>query len=313
MLPTWQPTASLANLELRAAVLQKIREFFWARQVLEVETPLLCHATVPNPNLSSFRINNSYLQTSPEFAMKRIVAAMRRDVYQICKAFRDDEVGRIHNREFTMLEWYRIGFDHYRLMDEIEELMRVILGVTGVDRIAYKDIFQRELQLDVCKCSLSELTMCAERNNLHLPNTINDTERTFWLQLLFSHLIEPKLGQGGRPIFIYNFPAAEAALAKISPTDSSVAERFELYFKGVELANGFHELTDPEEQRQRFILEQQERAKLNLSAVPLDENFLAALAALPACAGVAIGLDRLLMLVAGANSIADVISFVGNE
>jgi elongation factor P--(R)-beta-lysine ligase len=313
---TWFPTAPLKNLELRATVLAKVRNFFARKNVLEIETPLLAACSVTNPHLVSFEVKHSYLQTSPEFAMKRIIAAFKRDIYQICKAFRDEESGRRHHREFTLLEWYRVGFDHHQLMDEMDELLQEIMGTKAAARFTYEDIFVQELNLHPHHCSIEEMIAVVSRKKLNLNLELfadqSLADRDFWLQLLFSHCIEPKLGLI-QPVFIYDFPASQAALAKISSSDQKVAERFEVYYRGIELANGFHELTDAREQRARFEVELTRRQELSLPALALDENFLASVDLLPSCAGVAVGVDRILLILAGAKSLREVISFVGNE
>lgn len=289
---------------LRSNVLAKIREFFSARNVIEVETPLLLPSTNPAPYLNSFCFENLYLQTSPEFAMKHLLAAGSGDIYQICKAFRQGELGRNHNPEFTMLEWYRIGFDHHNLMDEVNEFLKYIIIVPNAKRFTYAEIFERFLKIDPYTITNAQLKLIAENNNLVGAGLADDSDA--WLQLLFTHLIEPKLGFEC-PIFIYDFPVAQAMMAKVCEENPKVASRFEVYFRGVELANGFHELSDANEQRKRFTKDLSMRKKLNLPQVPIDENFLFALKKLPDCSGVAIGLDRLLMLVSNSNSLGDVL------
>jgi lysyl-tRNA synthetase class 2 len=309
----------LEKLQLRANVLSKIRIFFANYKVLEVETPLLYPSTIPSPNIQSFttkyNIGNTsktlYLQTSPEFAMKRLLASGSGDIYQICKAFRDEECGRLHSHEFTILEWYRIGFDHHRLMDEVDELLQLILQSKQAVRSSYRDIFLQHLQIDPLQADILELQQYAHQNDLNLdPKTQAELDKDSWLQLLLSHFIEPKLGLNNTPVFIYDYPAAQAALAKVSDKDNRVAERFEVYIEGIELANGFHELNDAAEQRQRFSEELQMREKLHLPAVPLDEELLAALSNLPNCAGVALGLDRLLLLAAKVSALQNVLSII---
>lgn len=302
----WQPSAPLKNLQARARIIKQIRDFFDARQVMEVETPLLCYTSVTDPHIHSIQAETHYLQTSPEYAMKRLLAAGSGAIYQITKAFRKDEVGRFHNPEFTMLEWYRPGFDHLQLMNEVDELLQLILKIPPADKKTYRDIFITHLALDPHTASVDELAAVA---NKHFTMYEKITDRDTWLQLLMSHCIEPQLGKK-QPCFIYDFPASQAALAKIQKTKPPVASRFEAYFKGVELANGFHELQDANEQRKRFAQNRTARKQLSLTDVPLDEFFLAALeSGLPDCAGVALGIDRLLMLALQAEHIKEVISF----
>jgi len=303
----WQPTASIKNLHKRAQMLKHIREFFAARDVLEVETPLLCQTSVTDPHIASIKVQRQYLQTSPEYAMKRLLAAGSGAIYQICKAFRQDEAGRLHNAEFTMLEWYRPGFDHHQLMDEMDALFQHLLEMPAAERKTYAAIFHEHLALDPHTADLAELAACAKAHNINVQMDV--TERDTWLQLLMSECIEAKLGLT-RPCFIYDFPISQAALARIQNTTPPTAARFEVYFQGIELANGFHELQDAKEQRKRFENNNIERQRLGLPTIPIDEYFLAALQhGLPDCAGVALGLDRLIMLAANCQNIAEVISF----
>lgn len=296
------------TLQLRAQILAKIRAFFTRRNVLEVETPLLSHSTNPALHLHSFvttyQTQNLYLQTSPEFAMKRLLASGSGDIYQICKACRDGEQGRLHNPEFTILEWYRVNFNHHQLMDEMEQFLHFVLNTAPAQRITYRELFLQHLNVD----PFGETN---ELKKVALAKRLDDnlaTDHDTWLQLLLTHFIEPNLGQK-QPVFVYDFPASQAMLAKINSDNPKIAERFEVYFKGIELANGFHELNDPKEQRQRFEEENKKRVQLNLPIIPLDENFLEALSHLPPCAGVAVGIDRLIMLMTQVNSLAKVIAF----
>ncbi len=319
--PDWQPTASLANLQLRAQVLRTIREFFVKRNVLEVETPLLSHATVTDIHLHSLATayhqpgeSNTfgecfYLQTSPEFAMKRLLAAGSGSIYQICKAFRDQEKGRQHNGEFTILEWYRPGFDHHQLMDEMDQLLQTVLSVSAAQRLSYAQAFQHYLAIEPHGANVNALQQCAQQHGIDVVVGLAHDDRDAYLSLLMTHLIEPQLGQQA-PTFIYDYPVSQAALAKIRQGEPSVAERFEVYVKGVELANGFHELTDSAEQRHRFEADLQQRREKDLPKVVMDERLLAALKhGLPACAGVALGIDRLVMLAAQSHALDNVMSF----
>lgn len=303
-----QPTTTNTTLHLRVQILAKIRAFFTRRNVLEVETPLLGASTNPALHLHSFhttyQTRDFYLQTSPEFAMKRLLASGSGDIYQICKAFRDGERGKLHNPEFTILEWYRINFNHHQLMDEMEQFLHFVLNTPIAQRITYRELFLQFLNVDPFS-ETSELKKVALAKGLDANLT---TDHDTWLQLLLTHFIEPNLGQK-QPVFVYDFPASQAMLAKINPGNPKIAERFEVYFKGMELANGFHELNNSQEQRQRFELENKMRIKLNLPIIPLDENFLEALLHLPPCAGVAVGIDRLITLMAQVNSLAEVITF----
>lgn len=297
-------------IHLRAKVLAKIRNFFATRNVTEVETPILSHAANPSPYLNSFCSNDLYLQTSPEFAMKRLLAAGSGDIYQICKAFRKDELGRLHNPEFTILEWYRIGFNHHDLMHEVSDLLKFVLNINKTESFSYEQIFIKILHLNPHTSSLGELKAVAKFNNLKIHDLTQylDQDYDTWLQILFTHLIEPKIGLEF-PIFIYDFPESQAMLARVRNENPKVASRFEVYFQGIELANGFHELNDVIIQRARFIQDLEARKNLNLSPVPLDENFLAALSKLPDCSGVALGVDRLLLLAAKYNSLDNVLCY----
>lgn len=315
----WRPSAGLEVLRARAELLARIRAFFQRAGVLEVETPLAAAAANPDPMLESLATRYTgpgaaagrqlYLQTSPEFAMKRLLAAGSGPIFQICKAFRDGERGRLHNPEFSILEWYRPGYDHARLMDEVEALTAPLLGITEpFERLSYGELFQRHLGLDPHAADTARLRACAqERGGPALAALELDADA--WLDLLLSEFIEPRLGRG-RPCFVYDYPASKAALARVRPGPPPLASRFELYADGLELANGFHELSDAPEQKSRFEAELRRRRAARRPAVPLDLNLLAALQqGLPDCAGVALGLDRLLMLQQGLSHIDQVLAF----
>lgn len=317
----WQPTAPFSALALRAQLLARVRDFFAQQEVLEVETPLLSGAAATDPQLDSFvtrytgpgaaQGRSLYLHTSPEFAMKRLLAAGSGPIYQICKVFRNGEAGRLHNAEFTLLEWYRPGFDHLRLMDEVEALVRHALApwrdLGAGERLSYRDAFLRHAGLDPHAADCARLAACAAAHGVHAPQ--GDLNLDAWRDLLLTHVIEPQLGRGG-PTFLYDYPASQAALARIRPGQPALAERFELYLEGVELANGYHELGDANSQRARFNADLTTRRTAGRDEVPIDERLLAALAhGLPDCAGVALGVDRLLMLAAGVSSLEEVLAF----
>ena len=321
--PAWRPRADLATLRLRAELLARVRAFFAARGVLEVETPMLSAAAVTDPHLASFSTVYAgpgprygwtlYLHTSPEFPMKRLLAADSGCIYQIARVFRDGEAGRRHNPEFTLLEWYRVGFDHHRLMDEVAELVTVLLAgrlpPAKPERLSYRELFQRHLDLNPHRTSVAELAARAKEQGVPIPLGMPLDDADPWLDLLLTHCIEPRLGMG-RLTFVYDYPASQAALARLRLDDPPVGERFELYLNGIELANGFHELGDADEQRRRFEAENAARRGLGLPLMPMDENLLAALAVgLPDCAGVALGFDRLVMLAAGKTTLAEVLAF----
>ncbi len=296
-----------SQLHLRARLLQQLRNFFAARNVLEVETPLLATSTATDPHITSIKAGKWFLQTSPEFAMKRLLAADSGPIYQICKAFRDGEQGRLHNPEFTLLEWYQPGFNHHQLMNEVDELLQTILNTETCEHITYREVFITHLDIDPAQCTVADLIQCAEHNKIS-PPTIDEDDKDSWLNLLLSHCIEPKLGLT-KPLFIYDYPASQAALAKIRDDKIPVAERFEVYFRGIELANGYHELNDAREQQQRFNSDNLQRKKMLLPEVPTDMRLIAALDDLPDCAGVALGVDRLMMLAHNCNTISDTLSF----
>lgn len=296
---------NIQNLKARAKLTQQIRAFFEAKDVIEVQTPLLAHAPVTDPYLDAFEVDGKYLQTSPEYAMKGLLADGIGSCYQICKAFRVDETGKLHNPEFTILEWYRVGFNDHDLMNETDELLQLILKCQRAIRLSYNQAFKQFLDIDLTQ-------------NLDLQKyfesqfgKINGSElfsKDDWLMLLFTHGIEPKL-TGDAPFIIYDYPASQAALAKTKVIDGvDLASRFEVFYKGVELANAYHELTDPTIQRKRFEQDLKTRETLGRPAVPIDEELIKALEkGLPDCAGIALGLDRLIMLAIDADSIQSVI------
>jgi len=313
----WWPGADLETLRARACLLGRIREFFAAAGVMEVETPVASRATAGDPALDSLKTHWSgagagpqtlYLQTSPEFPMKRLLAAGSGPIFQICKVFRDGERGSRHHPEFSLLEWYRPGLDYRALMTKVAELVRHALGrpELAVRRISYRDLFRTHLGLDPMHVDLTALRRAADQ----LPGCRElDLDRDGWLDLLLTRRIEPALARD-RLIFVYDYPPSQAALARIRRDAEPVAERFELYLGGMELANGFQELTDPGEQRRRFDADLRERSARGLDPLPLDEAFLAALeVGMPEAAGVALGLDRLLMIATGSTHIDQVLAF----
>lgn len=314
----WQPTAPIANLLKRAKIVNEIRHFFADRGVLEVETPTMSQATVTDVHLRAFETQFTgpgaaqgitlYLMTSPEYHMKRLLAAGSGPIYQMGRSYRNEEAGRYHNPEFTMLEWYRPHYDMYRLINEVDDLLQQTLECESAESLSYQQAFLRYLDIDPLTAEKDKLREVAAKLDV---SNIADTEedRDTILQLLFMVGVEPHIGLE-KPTFIYHFPASQASLAEISSEDHRVAERFEVYYKGVELANGFRELTDAAEQRQRFERDNRKRTSMGLPEQPIDENLLAALEhGFPECAGVALGIDRLIMLALGAERISDVIAF----
>jgi len=309
----WRPTAGVDALGLRARLLSRVRGFFAERDVLEVETPALARAGASDPHIASLTticasVGRLYLQTSPEFAMKRLLAAGSGPIYQICRAFRDGERGRLHNPEFTLLEWYRPGFDHHRLMDELDALVDRVLGPgPPARRLTYRDAFVARVGIDPFAADTRALGARARDAGLILDEP-DAADRDTLLEFLFSHAVQPALGDGR--VCVYDYPASQAALARVREDEPPVAERFELFVDGLEIANGYHELADAEEQRARFTADDRSRAEGGLDRMPADERLLAALShGLPDCAGVAVGLDRLFMIAAGARSIDAVMAF----
>lgn len=307
-------------------MLARIRAFFADLGVLEVETPILSHAGATDPALASLclaeptdspasaaAVDRLYLQTSPEFHMKRLLAAGSGPIYQISKVFRGGERGRLHHPEFTMLEWYRPGWESARLIDELLDLARVVLDRPGlpVEQVSYGDLFRAALSIDVWAASLTRLRQCAVAQGI--PDAADlELDRDGWLDLLLTQCLQPSLGRG-RLTVLCDYPPSQAALARVRPADHrgpAVAERFELYLEGIELANGFQELTDAAEQDARFARDLAERQRLGQPMIPPDQRLLAALAAgMPSGSGVALGLDRLLMIAIGARHIDEVLAF----
>ena len=315
---SWQPSAPVANLLKRASILSTIRRFFSDRGVLEVDTPSMSQATVTDVHLVPFQTHfvgpgvaqgmTLYLMTSPEYHMKRLLAAGSGPIYQLCRSFRNEESGRYHNPEFTMLEWYRPHYDMYRLMNEVDDLLQQVLECESAETLSYQQAFIRHLDVDPLSADKTQLREAAAK--LDLSNVAdNEEDRDTLLQLLFAFGVEPHIGKE-RPAFVYHFPASQASLAQISTEDHRVAERFEVYYRGVELANGFHELTDAAEQRLRFERDNRKRAAAGLPQQPIDEHLLAALEhGMPDSSGVALGVDRLIMLALSAERLSEVIAF----
>ncbi len=315
----WRPGADITALRVRAAVLAGLRAYFAEHGVLEVETPLLCRSGGTDPQIEPLRTRFNgpgfadgvelYLQTSPEFAMKRLLAAGSGPIYQICKAFRDGEAGRLHNPEFTMLEWYRSAFDLVQLMDEVAAVLRLALAAPtlAVEHVSYAESFERDLGIDIFGITASALQAFAVDHDL-IGAAQLELDKDGWLDLLMSHLIQPALGKDCL-CFVTDYPASQAALARLNP-DGRTAARFEVFHQGIELANGFHELTDAGEQAARFEADNCKRKSEGQHPIVVDRQLLAAMeAGLPDCAGVAVGLDRLLMLRLGFDDIDAVLGF----
>ena len=317
----FRPSASIETLRRRAGLLDRTRRFFDRRGVLEVETPLLSSGVIVEryidpPTLSSGG-STRYLQASPEAAMKRLVAAGSGPIWQLAHAFREGERGRVHNPEFSILEWYRPGFDLHQLMDEVAELFSILMGdvleIREPCKIRYRDLFVEHLGVDPIESSAAELADLARAQGVEPPTGFNVGVRDDWLDLLFSLRIQPRLGVA-RPTFVHDYPATQAALARLNESDERVAERFELFHAGVELSNGYRELLDVTEQRARLDETNRRRRADGRTELALDERFLAALeAGLPDCSGVAVGFDRVVMLACGATSIDEVIAFTADR
>lgn len=288
-----------------------------------METPILTPAVVVDAHLDPISCTyrpkgprsardeevRLYLQTSPEPEMKRLLAAESGPIYQITRSFREGERGRLHNPEFTVLEWYRPGFDHHEMMDDVGELMRELLEIERWEKQTYSEVFEKTLGVDPMNCSIAELRRAAVREQLPVPMGLDEANRNGWLDLLLSSCVEPTLGTDV-PTFVYDYPPSQASLAKIGGETIPVAERFELYIDGIELCNGYHELQNPREHVLRFEEANVLRAGLGKEELPMSQEFLAALeAGLPACSGVAVGFDRVVMLACGAEAIDDVIAF----
>jgi lysyl-tRNA synthetase class 2 len=314
---SWQPAAALQTLRARAAMLREAREYFAERGVLEVETPILSAAAASDPQIEPLSAGVSgfsrrfYLCSSAEYAMKRLLAAGSGDIYQIGKVFRDEQHGRWHNPEFTMIEWYRLGLDDGALMGETEELLARLLAphrrLAKAERLTYRQAFERHAGIDSGAAGEAELRSAAARLGIVCDAAL---DRDGYLDLLMGVVVGPQLGRGGAPTFICDYPPSQASLARIRPEDPPVAARFELYLDGVELANGFHELTDASEQRARFAQDLLKRRSRGQREMPPDTRLLDALAqGLPDCAGVALGFDRVVALAVGADSLRAAMAF----
>ncbi|MEX0900607.1 MAG: EF-P lysine aminoacylase EpmA [Gammaproteobacteria bacterium] len=305
----WRPTAGRHALEVRAELMRRTRAFFDARGLLEVETPMLSAAAPTDPNIPSVAAGDRWLQTSPEFPMKRLLAAGVGDCWQLCRVFRAGEAGRLHNPEFTLLEWYRVGWDDAALMDEVETLVNEVLAgfraLEPGERVTYAQAFHRATGVAHVAADAERCAAIARDCNLAAPPDLTLAQ---WHDLILGAVAMPKLGCDGL-CFITDFPAEQAALARLRGMPP-VAARFELVVDGMEIANGYHELCDPVEQARRFHADNAARATAGLPTLPQDARLLAALEhGLPDCAGVALGFDRLVMLALGADHIQDAIAF----
>ena len=313
----WKPAADIRALQLRASLLQIVREYFRSEGVMEVETPVLAHATVTDVHIQSLHTRVAghgefYLQTSPEYAMKRLLATGVGDIYQIARVFRDGERGAMHNPEFTLVEWYRRGFDAMALMRDAANLLERLLAphrsLRAPEWQTYAEAVRAHAGVDPLAADIAELKTAIAAHGVTAPRSLGN-DRDAYLDLLLATVVGPRLGHGGLT-FLHEYPAAQAALARLKPGDPTVAERFEIYLEGIELANGFHELADAAEQRARFNADLTLRRARALHAPPIDERLLQALSfGLPDCSGVALGFDRVVMLAAGVDRIDQVLAF----
>ncbi|MGE0605487.1 MAG: EF-P lysine aminoacylase EpmA [Pirellulales bacterium] len=321
------PTASWDRLRLRAALLAKLRGFFDAREFLEVETPLLSADIVVDRHLDPFVTllapnpcqpdhgRRMYLQTSPEFGMKRLLAAPTDDaagppaIYQVTRSFRNGEAGRLHNPEFTIAEWYQPGASYIQAMQFASDLCDCLLTLGPADRLSYGEAFEAFVGLSPHGANPFELAAAAETHGLTPPPGLLLDDRDGWLQWLLGELVEPLLGES-RPLILYDYPASQSALAIVRNDSPPVAERFEVYLRGIELINGYHELLDADELRDRHARHNVNRAADGKPPLPETSRLLSAMdSGLPACCGAALGFDRLVMLAAGAESLAEVVAF----
>jgi len=315
----WRPTASIEVIERRSAMLGRIRAYFAGEKVIEVQTPLLSAAATTDPQIESITAapaagGRRFLQTSPEFAMKRLLAAGVGDCYQVCPVFRDGESGRLHNPEFTMIEWYRLNFGVPQLQQDVERLVHAacqgLRTLAPARLLSYRDAIAEACGIDSRTAGAAEIRAVLASRGIE-PAKAEDWDRDAWLDLLMGALVGPGLGHDA-PVFIRDYPASQAALARVraEPDGSRVAERFELYLDGVEIANGFHELGDALEQQRRFEQDLVQRRARGQAEVPLDRRLLAALGhGLPDCSGVALGFDRLVMAGLGLPSLEAALCF----
>ena len=312
---SWQPSSDIAVLQEKAQVLQKIRDFFIQRDVLEVSTPIISSAANTDVHIDSITVKSQfskhshYLLTSPELPMKRLLTAGVGDCYQLCQVFRDGEVGSNHNPEFTMLEWYRLDFSMFDLVKEVEELLKINTNRSlSIKRYSYQNLFKEYLNFDVLEASTKKINQLLKQNNLWQEEQ-GLLDKDSALDLLFSQTIAIQF-PADQLTSVYYYPSSQASLATINKLDPRIAERFEVYWGQVELANGFHELANAKEQRQRFEHSNQQRLNSAKLTMPIDNNFIHALEeGLPNCSGVAIGIDRLLMKLLNKKHIKEVISF----
>ncbi len=321
MVSDWESCCELEYIHKRAQMLADIRAYFANQDVLEVETPILGQGIGTDINLEFFSTSYSFppggqtlfMQTSPEFSMKRLLASGSGSIFQICKAFRNGETGRLHNPEFTLLEWYRVNYNLPELMTDIDNLLQGLfspaLSLQETQRSSYQEVFFQYTGLDALHFSQQQYIASARANKLFEAETLCGFDHALWLDFLFSHLVQPKLGKQALTM-IFDYPACLPSLARLNPKDTRISERVEIFLEGVELGNGYHELIDYQEQLARFSAEAKERERRGLPKVAMDMRFLEALKHdMPDCSGIAIGLDRLLMLITGNHSLKNILSF----
>ncbi|NOQ63292.1 MAG: EF-P lysine aminoacylase GenX [Methyloprofundus sp.] len=316
----WKPNCSTELIYVRAKLLHDIRAYFYAQNVLEVETPVLCHGAGTDPYLEHFHTDYAltknkrlYLQTSPEFAMKRLLSANPQSIYQICKAFRQGEAGRFHNPEFSLLEWYRVGFNLQQLMDDVERLLNPFITPVGyadkAERISYRAVFAKYTGLDALRFDGDLYMAAAEKQGFPEAKDLCATDHAAWLDFLFSHCVQAQLGKSAL-CMVYDYPACLPSLARVKQGEPLLVERVELFLQGIELGNGYYELSDALEQKRRFEQDILLREKNSAVKIAMDKRLLAALqSGLPDCSGIAIGLDRLLMVISQTGSIDQVLAF----
>lgn len=317
---SWQPSASLKIIRTRAEMLARIRAFFATAEVLEVETPTCSVYANTDPAIQNLTTNYTgpnyptglllYLHTSPEFAMKRLMAAGSGSIYQICRVYRNGELGTLHYPEFSMLEWYRLDFNYHRLMDEVVALIQAVSKrAVTCQRLTYAELFQTYLHINPHNTDIEQLRACALELGINSAKHLDLPSTDAWLDLLLTHGIQPYLSNDSM-MLVYDYPATQSAGACIRKGAISIAERFELYLGKMEIANGYQELRDAAEQQQRFVTDLTIRQRQGLPLVPMDNDLLNAIKfGLPICAGVALGLDRLLMWLIGAQHIDQVLTF----
>ncbi|MBX9923109.1 MAG: EF-P lysine aminoacylase GenX [Rhabdochlamydiaceae bacterium] len=311
------PESRIQNLKDRAYMLSQVRSFFRSKNVLEVDTPLLSHSAPIDEHIDIMSVDlqntKGYLHSSPEYAMKRLLSLGIGDIFQLSHVFRLGEIGRLHNPEFTMIEWYRTRLSFETFIEETVSLIQLFLGPYPYKHISYREAFRKYAHIDYVHASVQDLLQCATSHGIDLSSP-SSWDFDALLQLLMGSVIEPHLGQEEITV-LGDYPSSQAALAKTEQKgDEKVAKRFEIYFQGIELANGYLELTDGKEQRTRFLQSNEKRQKAGKESLPIDEHFLEALEkGFPECCGVAVGFDRLLMLKQKASSLKEILPFSWDE